>query len=98
MEATGLCTVATSGLPSGGATATFPEVSHHCFSFVYAVSHREHTGVAGDWTDNGACSSFAHVAGAYVTPHYESKSVPLEVPVKTPAALAPQHKNSRFFQ
>ena len=55
------------------------------------------TGTAGDWQDDGACTSANHKTGFYVTAHYESKSVPLEVPVKTPVSAAPTHKNSRLF-
>lgn len=55
------------------------------------------TGVAGDWQNDGACTSVALKAGEFVKVHYESKSVPLEVPVKTPDGAGPKHKNSRFF-
>ncbi|KAF7789642.1 hypothetical protein EIP86_000588 [Pleurotus ostreatoroseus] len=55
-------------------------------------------GAAGDWQDDGACTAAAHVAGAVVTAHYESKSVPLEVPVQTPSGAAPKQKNSRVFR
>ncbi|KAI0078770.1 glycoside hydrolase [Panus rudis PR-1116 ss-1] len=51
-------------------------------------------GAAGDWTDNGAC--VAAKAGQLIKPHYESKSVPLELPVKTPAPAGT--KSSRFFK
>ncbi|KAK7690719.1 hypothetical protein QCA50_005818 [Cerrena zonata] len=43
-------------------------------------------GVADDWQDNGPC--VAALANQLIKPHYESKSVPLQVPVKTPEALA----------
>ncbi|KAH8100033.1 glycoside hydrolase [Cristinia sonorae] len=57
-------------------------------------------GAAGDWQDDGACSSFS---AANVRPHYESKSVPLDSPVKTPAAALAMKENakhigSRFFR
>ncbi|THH31700.1 hypothetical protein EUX98_g2472 [Antrodiella citrinella] len=57
-------------------------------------------GVAGDWQSDGACPA---VLNQIVPVHYESKSVPLEVPVKTPAAaLAAKenasHNRSRFFK
>lgn len=42
-------------------------------------------GVAQDWQDNGAC--VAAKASQFIKPHYESKSVPLELPVKTPEAF-----------
>lgn len=55
-------------------------------------------GAAGDWTDNGACTTKALAAGAYVTMKYESKSVPLKVPVETPAGLGPKGKQSRVYR
>ncbi|CAL1716603.1 unnamed protein product [Somion occarium] len=45
-------------------------------------------GPAEDWQDNGPC--VAAKAGQIIKPKYESKSVPLEVPVKTPAPLGRQ--------
>ncbi|TCD70241.1 Chitinase 1 [Steccherinum ochraceum] len=59
-------------------------------------------GAAGDWQDDGACKT-SNVHGPIVTPHYESKSVPLQVPVKTPAAAVAAKENadrnrSRFFK
>ena len=55
-------------------------------------------GAAGDWQDDGACTAAAQIAGTFVTAHYESKSVPLAVPVQTPTGAAPKHKNSRVFR
>ena len=52
---------------------------------------RKYIGVAGDWQDDGACTTVALAPGQFITVHYESKSVPLSVPVKTPGA-----KHSRF--
>lgn len=49
-------------------------------------------GAAGDWQDDGVCTAAALKAGEYVKMHYESKSVPLSVPVHTPVV------NSRAFQ
>ncbi|KAI0688227.1 glycoside hydrolase [Cytidiella melzeri] len=50
-------------------------------------------GVAGDWQDDGPCATAALAPGQFVKTHYESKAVPLSVPVKTPGA-----KSSRFFR
>ncbi|KAJ3489443.1 hypothetical protein NLI96_g2139 [Meripilus lineatus] len=43
-------------------------------------------GAAGDWQDNGACTTakVASFAAQTAKPHYESKSVPTAVPVQTP--------------
>ncbi|KIP08233.1 carbohydrate-binding module family 5 protein [Phlebiopsis gigantea 11061_1 CR5-6] len=53
-------------------------------------------GVAGDWTDDGACTANVLKQGQFVTVHYESKAVPTKVPVETPKSV-PSTKNSRVY-
>ncbi|KAI0805941.1 glycoside hydrolase superfamily [Irpex lacteus] len=50
-------------------------------------------GAAGDWQDDGACTSTKLAAGQFIKSHYEEKEVPKAVPVETPSA-----KHSRFFR
>lgn len=57
-------------------------------------SSRTGVGIAGDWQDDGPC--VAAKANQLIKPHYESKSVPLQVPVKTPAPAG--RKTSRSFK
>ena len=64
----------------------------------YAPTHLHGLGAAGDWTDDGACTTVALAHGAFVAAHYESKAVPLDSPVQTPDSEVPKSKNSRFFQ
>ena len=86
------------GRPNGGVTVTLLEARFFAFLIVSCLSHEIcYLGVAGDWQDDGVCTSIAIKAGSYVTAHYESKSVPLKVPVQTPAGAGPKSKNSRFF-
>ena len=61
------------------------------------MSDTSPTGSAGDWTDDGACTTVALAKGAYVKAVYESKSVPTDAPVQTPADAVPKTKSSRFF-
>ncbi|EKM58395.1 glycoside hydrolase family 18 protein [Phanerochaete carnosa HHB-10118-sp] len=53
-------------------------------------------GTAGDWTNDGACTSNNLKAGQYIAYHYEQKSVPTKVPVETPSSV-PKTKNSRVY-
>lgn len=76
----------------------FPEASVLPYSLAACLLMSALTGSAGDWQDDGACTTVALKAGAYITAHYESKSVPLSLPVKTPAGAGPKSKNSRFFR
>ena len=70
-------------------------VHHHCILTQDLRSTT--TGAAGDWQDDGACPANGLKQGQYVTAHYESKSVPLTVPVQTPAGT-PKKKNSRVYK
>ena len=80
------------GPRNGGATVTLLEVRPIfrqviCYALTWII------GSAGDWQDDGVCTTAALAPGQFVTAHYESKSVPLSVPVKTPGV-----KHSRFFK
>lgn len=50
-------------------------------------------GAAGDWQDDGTCTSTKLAAGQFIKSHYEEKEVPKAVPVETPSA-----RHSRFFR
>lgn len=65
-------------------------------TFFHNLTDLSIIGAAGDWQDDGACTANVVKQGQFVAVHYESKSVPLTVPVQTPKSV-PKTKNSRVF-
>ena len=72
-----------------GGTLSLPFSQH-------APSDATPTGAAGDWTDDGACTTNSAKQGQIVTVHYESKAVPTKLPIQTPKSV-PSTKNSRVY-